>query len=367
MEIKMFNNTYSGKKILITGHTGFKGTWLSIWLKTLGAKLYGISREVLTEPSFYENTLHEKNFEREYFFDISNFERFNAVISEVKPDFIFHLAAQALVSVSYENPIDTISTNVFGTVNLLESLRKCNYNCVAVIITSDKVYKNIEITEGYKETDIIGGHDIYSGSKGAADILINSYFKTYFESNSKVKIVSARAGNVIGGGDWSRDRLIVDCIKAWRNNKDVILRSPYSTRPWQHVMEPLSGYLLLGDLASRDFFLGEPFNFGPNESSVITVKDLINKLGLKWFKKETKPFFKIQDSTLKEANLLQLDCKKALKELKWKSIIDINNLVDLTVDWYKNFYDGNNVEELTNKQILFYYELARSNDLLWTK
>lgn len=367
MEIEMFNQVYKNKKVLITGHTGFKGTWLSIWLKLLGANLYGISREVLTNPSFYEISSHKKNFKKEYFFDIADYVKLNNTIREIKPDFIFHLAAQSLVSVSYENPLETINSNVLGTANLLEVLRNLDENCVAVLITSDKVYKNIEKQSGYKEEDTIGGHDIYSGTKGAADILINSYYKTYFKANSKIKIVSARAGNVIGGGDWSRDRLIVDCIKSWVSNKKVLLRSPNATRPWQHVIEPLSGYLHLGSYAFKSKYLGEPFNFGPDSKSVITVLEIIKKLSNKWFNNENNDFFSIQKSDLKEANLLQLDCQKAYNKLGWKSIIDTGDLVNLTINWYKSFYENEDVEELSIKQILYYKELGIKNNQEWVK
>ena len=363
----MFNQVYKNKKVLITGHTGFKGTWLSIWLKLLGAHLYGISREVLTNPSFYEVSSLKKNFKKEYFFDIADYVKLNDTIREIKPDFIFHLAAQSLVSVSYENPLETIKSNVLGTGNLLEVLRNLDKNCVAVLITSDKVYRNIEKPSGYREEDIIGGHDIYSGTKGAADTLIHSYYKTFFSSNSKIKIVSARAGNVVGGGDWSRDRLIVDCITSWVKNKKVLLRSPNATRPWQHVIEPLSGYLHLGSYAFRSKYLGEPFNFGPDSKSVITVLELIKKLSNKWFNNDNNDFFSIQQSDLKEANLLQLDCEKAYNKLGWKSIIDTEDLVNLTINWYKSFYDKNDVEKLSIEQILYYKDLVIKNNLEWAK
>ena len=366
MEIEMFNNVYKNKKVLITGHTGFKGTWMSIWLNLLGAELYGVSREVLTVPSFYKISSHKKNFNKEYFFDIADYNKLNKAIKEVQPDFIFHLAAQSLVSVSYENPLDTVKSNVLGTANLLEVLRNLNNNCVAVLITSDKVYRNIEKQNGYKEDDTIGGHDIYSGTKGAADTLIHSYFKTYFSSNKNIRIVSARAGNVIGGGDWSRDRLIVDCIKSWANNKKVIIRSPNATRPWQHVIEPLSGYLHLGNYAYKSKYLGEPFNFGPDSKSVITVLELIKKLSNKWFDDEND-FFSVQKSDLKEANLLQLDCEKANIKLGWKSIIDIDDIVNLTVNWYKGYYNKEDVEKLSINQILHYRNIGLKNNLEWAK
>jgi len=367
MEIGMFNQVYKNKKVLITGHTGFKGTWLSIWLKLLGANLYGISREVLTNPSFYEVSSLKKNFKKEYFFDIADYVKLNDTVREIKPDFIFHLAAQSLVSVSYENPLETIKSNVLGTANLLEVLRNLDENCVAVLITSDKVYRNIEKLSGYREEDIIGGHDIYSGTKGAADTLIHSYYKTFFSSNSKIKIVSARAGNVVGGGDWSRDRLIVDCITSWVKNKKVLLRSPNATRPWQHVIEPLSGYLHLGSYAFRSKYLGEPFNFGPDSKSVVTVLELIKKLSNKWFNNDNNDFFSIQQSDLKEANLLQLDCEKAYNKLGWKSIIDTEDLVNLTIKWYKSFYDKNDMEKLSIEQILYYKDLGIKNNLEWAK
>ena len=241
----MFNNPYQNKKVLITGHTGFKGSWLTTWLLRLGATVVGISKDILTNPSMFE-ILGLKDKIRHHSFDIRALNLLKNTIQKEKPDFIFHLAAQAIVSVSYEDPVETITSNAIGTMNLLESLRKIDWGCTAVIITSDKCYDNVEREQGYKETDTLGGKDIYSGSKGAAELIIKSYLESFFLSfNHPVKVGIARAGNVIGGGDWAKDRIVVDSIKAWSKKRFVEIRSPKATRPWQHVLEPLSGYLVL--------------------------------------------------------------------------------------------------------------------------
>jgi CDP-glucose 4,6-dehydratase len=240
---EMFNEAYRKKKVLISGNTGFKGSWLTVWLAQLGAKVYGISNGVPTHPSLFE-TLNLRDYISYFEGDVRDLEFVKKVFQEVKPDFIFHLAAQPLVSISYVNPIETISTNVLGTAHVLDALRSLDHRCVGVIITSDKCYDNVEWAWGYRETDTLGGKDIYSGSKGAAELIVRSYYNSFFKATyPNIKVASARAGNVIGGGDWSQDRIIPDCIRAWSSNEVVKVRSPASTRPWQHVLEPLSGYL----------------------------------------------------------------------------------------------------------------------------
>ena len=280
----MFSDIYKGKKVLVTGHTGFKGTWLTTWLLSLDADVIGISKDIPTQPSMFEILGLEDKIQH-HNIDIRDISALSQVITDEKPDFVFHLAAQAIVSISYDEPLDTISSNVMGTTNLLESLRISNHQCTAIIITSDKAYDNVEQIWGYKENDPMGGKDIYSGSKGAAELIFKSYYHSFFKSEeSSVRLAVARAGNVIGGGDWAQDRIVVDCVEAWSEPKSVEIRSPGATRPWQHVLEPLSGYLNLGQALYNDRGLnGESFNFGPRAEQNHTVVELLKDLSEYWY------------------------------------------------------------------------------------
>jgi len=275
----LFANIYKDKKVIVTGHTGFKGSWLTSWLLKLGANVIGISNEIPTKPSMF-NEIGLENKIVHCLEDIRDLPKMIEIVSKERPDFLFHLAAQPIVSTSYENPIETISSNVMGTTNILEALRFSNHSCVAIIITSDKAYENIEQIWGYKEDDKMGGNDIYSASKGAAELIIKSYYQSFFKNNdSNVKLAIGRAGNVIGGGDWAKDRIVVDCMEAWSESNRVEIRSPEATRPWQHVLEPLSGYLNLGQvLYENDFFDGKAFNFGPRAEQNHTVEQLLTDL-----------------------------------------------------------------------------------------
>ena len=252
---------FSNKKVIITGHTGFKGSWLSLWMNMLGADLYGISLSVPTKPSHFE--FLDLNFKQDIRIDISKSKQIDKIINDIQPDFIFHLAAQPLVGKSYTDPLFTFSTNIMGTVSILDSLRKLKKECIAVIITSDKSYLNQEINRGYNENDKLGGNDPYSGSKGATELVIYSYFQSFFK-DSNIKIGVGRAGNVIGGGDWADNRIIPDAIKSLETKNKLIIRNPNATRPWQHVLEPLSGYIALAlDLKTSKINNGNVFNFGP--------------------------------------------------------------------------------------------------------
>ena len=366
----MFGNNYKNKKILITGNTGFKGSWLSIWLLKLGAKVYGISKDIPTEPSMFEE-LGLKTKIAHYEEDVRELESVKRIIEEVKPDFVFHLAAQPLVSVSYSNPVETISTNVLGTTNILEALKESNHNCIAVIITSDKCYNNVEWVWGYKETDTLGGKDIYSGSKGAAELIFKSYYNSFFKKDeSNVKLASTRAGNVIGGGDWAKDRIVPDCMQAWSNNEVVEIRSPNSTRPWQHVLEPLSGYLTLGQQLYKGKNLnGESFNFGPLSQYTHTVEKLLQDLSKYWNHQDISKAYKITDNIkFHEAGLLKLNCDKALFDLKWLPSLNYDQLIDFTGSWYYNFYrEQNNMFDFTLNQINRYEEIATEKVIQWTK
>ena len=326
---------YKNKKILITGHTGFKGSWLTLWLSKLGAKVYGISLNVPTKPSNFE-VLNLKKRCNTNKININNLIPLKKKILKIKPDFIFHLAAQSLVKMSYENPINTFKSNSIGTLNLLESLRYLKKKCIVVLVTSDKSYKNLELKRGYKENDILGGYDPYSASKASAEIIIQSYIHSYFKKNNKIRIGIARAGNVIGGGDWSPNRLIPDCIKSWSKNKKVNIRSPLSTRPWQHVLEAIGAYLILSaNLKKNKKLHGEVFNFGPSNLINKNVIQLVIKMSQFW----DKVSYRIREKRVfHEANLLKLNCKKAFKILNWKSVLSFNETTKMTTEWYREHY-----------------------------
>ncbi len=366
----MFDNIYKNKKILITGNTGFKGSWLTIWLLKLGANVYGIAKDIPTVPSMY-NELGIKNKITHYDNDVRDLDSVVRIIKEVKPDFLFHLAAQALVSVSYSDPIETITTNIIGTTNILEALKQSNHKCVGIIITSDKCYDNVEWEWGYKETDTLGGKDIYSGSKGAAELVFKSYYHSFFnQDESNVKVATSRAGNVIGGGDWAKDRIVPDCMRAWSKKEIVEIRSPNATRPWQHVLEPLSGYLLLGQqLYNGGYLNGESFNFGPMSKHIHTVEDILKEISKYWDIHDFSKAYKITDDIkFHEAGLLKLNCDKALFYLKWLPTLSHNQLMRFTGSWYFNFYkDQENMFDFTSNQIVEFEEIASIKEIEWTK
>jgi len=368
----MFHNVYRNKKILITGNTGFKGSWLTIWLLKLGAHVYGLSKDIPTKPSMFEEAGLEKRIEHRTQ-DIRDLVQLKESIDDIRPDFIFHLAAQPLVSVSYTEPSETISTNVMGTANILETLRSVNHECSGIIITSDKCYDNVEWAWGYRETDKLGGKDIYSGSKGAAELVIRSYYHSFFKkADSNVKIVTARAGNVIGGGDWAKDRIVPDCIRSWSNNEIVKIRSPNATRPWQHVLEPLSGYLALGQqIYECDDLNGESFNFGPLSQYSQSVKTLIEDLSEKWHGvgQERKAYGVAgkDNVTFHEAGLLKLNCDKAILVLRWVPALDYEKVIEFTGNWYLKFYkEKKNIFDLTLSQIDEYERIASDKAIQWT-
>ena len=291
------------------------------------------------------------------------------IISIEKPDFVFHLAAQPIVSQSYKDPFETISSNVIGTTNILEALKLSNHNCVAVLITSDKAYDNIEQLWGYKETDQLGGKDIYSGSKAAAELIIKSYYFSFFtDVKSNIRIGIGRAGNVIGGGDWAIDRIVVDCVKAWSENEVVKIRNPNATRPWQHVLEPLSGYLTLGQLLLENNDLhGEAFNFGPSIEQNFTVEELITDLSKYWDNvNQSEAFISSNSITFNESNLLKLNCEKASKILNWKMNLSYSENVRYTSEWYFDYYNSDiDMFEKTYSQINEYEDQAINNQFNW--
>ena len=366
----MFNNVYADKEILVTGHTGFKGSWLVTWLLKLNAKVIGISLNPPSEPSLFEvANLSEKIVDcRE---DIRNFKNIKSIVQDVKPDYIFHLAAQPIVKTSFEDPISTFNTNIIGTANILEAARELKKTCNLILITSDKCYSNNEWNWGYREIDILGGKDPYSASKACAELVISSMHNSFFEKGNSIRIASTRAGNVIGGGDWASNRIIPDAIKAWSKGKKVSIRNPQSTRPWQHVLEPISGYLRLGQLLKTNKKLsGESYNFGPKTDQVKTVLELLKNLGISWgYNNEDEMLDIYENNDFKEAGLLKLNCDKAMHDLNWYPILDFDQTINMTSSWYKNFYKTKNrdVFEFTDNQITDYTKLAINKKIPWTK
>ena len=345
---------FKGKKIFITGHTGFKGSWLAYILYLSGAKVAGYSLKPKNKfDNFYLLKLNKKI--QNYFGDVRDEKNLIKKIKNFKPDIIFHLAAQPLVKESYDSPKFTFSTNLLGTLNVLEAIREVKNIKSALIITSDKCYKNYEKKGGYSEEDELGGDDPYSASKAAAENIFHSYQKSFFKHKNKIGLVSVRAGNVIGGGDWSKDRIIPDLIKSIISNKKFTIRSPKSTRPWQNVFDLLNGYLILSiKIYGNNKFNGS-WNFGPNDSHV-TVKEVISKL-IKILKVNKKIFIKI-DKKIKETELLSLKTDKSKKYLKWKPKLSFNQNLKITGDWYLCYINSKvNIENISKKQVeSFFYD-----------
>ncbi|WP_261974104.1 CDP-glucose 4,6-dehydratase [Fusobacterium varium] len=350
--MKNFNNVYKGKRVLITGHTGFKGSWLSIWLKELGAEVIGYSLEPYTEKdNFVLSHLSEKIVDIRG--DIRDRKHLRKVFDKYQPEIVFHLAAQPLVRLSYDIPVETYETNLMGTINILEEIRNCENTKIGIMITTDKCYENKEQIWGYRENEAFGGYDPYSSSKGACEIAIQSWRKSFFNPKDYEKhgksIASVRAGNVIGGGDWAKDRIVPDCIRALEEGKDIEIRSPRSIRPWEHVLEPLSGYLLLGQKMMEDpTKYCEGWNFGPNLDAIVNVWEVAEKIVKNYGKGNLKD---ISDpNALHEAKLLLLDITKSRFELGWKPTLTIDKSIELTAEWYKR-YISEDVYQLCIEQI----------------
>ena len=334
----MFNNVYKGKTVLVTGHTGFKGSWLSIWLTMLGVNVVGYALEPYSERGNYKASHLEKHLYADVKGDVRDSEKLEETIAKYKPEIIFHLAAQALVRTAYDNPKYTYETNVIGSLNILEAVRKFDCIKTVVMITSDKCYENVEQIWGYKETDRMGGYDPYSSSKGCAELMISSYRNSYFNPKDYEKhgkaIASVRAGNVIGGGDWSDNRLVPDCIRFIEEGKDIEIRSPQATRPWEHVLEPLSGYLRVGQkLIEEPQKYSEGFNFGPPIECNKTVWEVVDYL-VKYYGKGRVVDVSSADK-VHENTLLSLDVTKAYRMLDWKAMLTFHEAIEFTVDWYK--------------------------------
>ena len=360
----MFNNFYKNKKVLITGHTGFKGSWIAKWLDLLGAKVIGYSLYEHKKPNHF-NSINIKKKIISIKGDIKNYDLLKKTIYRYKPEIIFHLAAQPIVSESFSNPKNTFDTNLSGMTNLMNILKDSSTVKSAVLITSDKAYKNDGRSFEYNENDILFGSDPYSASKSCAEIIASSYFRSFF-TKSHCKIGIARAGNVIGGGDWAENRIVPDLMRHWIKKKKAIIRNPRSTRPWQHVLEPLSGYLLIGKLLyEKNIINGEAFNFGPKKNNDILVKYLVKKFQKEWI--NSKIQIKKTKNKYKEEKLLNLCIKKSYKLLRWQPVLNINELVEFTVNWYQSWAKKVDCNKITENQILDYYNLAIKRKNFWIK
>lgn len=360
----MFGGVYRGKRVLVTGHTGFKGSWMTEWLLLLGAEVAGYSLQPDTVPSHFEIlTLSDRMLHVEG--DVRDRNKLSGFLQEFRPEVVFHLAAQPLVRLSYREPASTWETNVLGTVNVLEAIRACGSVKACVVVTSDKCYENREWPWGYRETEAMGGHDPYSASKGAAELVVASYRRSFFRGPDGCRVASGRAGNVIGGGDWSADRIVTDFVKAILADQPLSLRNPKSTRPWQHVLEPLSGYLDLGwrlQTPDGDRF-AEGWNFGPSEDSVVLVQDLARKLVHIWGRGEV--IVDTSGNHPHEAGLLKLDCSKARLEMGWQGVWNVDETARHVVAWYKEHSEGGDMILRTREQIESYCMEARQKNLRW--
>lgn len=349
----LFLKNYKNLKVLVTGSTGFKGAWLTNWLLLLGAKVIGVGLRPEKGSIIFKSLNLNKKI-NQYYIDIKNFNKINDLVKKEKPDIIFHLAAQSIVSLSYNNPLDTFGTNVIGSVNILESTR-LNKIPNLVYITSDKCYLNLDKRKSYKENDILGGFDNYSSSKASAELVFASYFRSYFKKDF-LSVASARAGNVIGGGDFKKDRIIPDVIKSLKRKNKIILRNPNATRPWQHVLEPLSGYLILGyKLINKKLKsdLIPSWNFGPYEKNCKQVKYIVKSVINEWGDKRKKILIR-KNKNFHESRLLSLNIDKAHKELLWRPKLSLDETIKLTVDWYKYYFLKKKAEEISNYQIDYY-------------
>ena len=367
MQASIFHSAYSGKRVLVTGHTGFKGAWLVEWLLELGAEVTGLALPPEAQGSLFDQLgLSARICHKEC--DIRDFSRVCAIIREGHFDMIFHLAAQSLVHVSYAQPLETYAVNVMGTVNLLEAVRQAGYPCGVLVLTSDKCYENREWIHSYREEDPLGGFDPYSSSKGAAELIVSAYRNSYFSSSRFVRLASARAGNVVGGGDWAESRIMPDCIRALQRGEPILVRNKASTRPWQHVLEPLSGYLVLGSKLLLDEESSpeeSAFNFGPPLSSNRTVLDLVQEVLKHWpgtWQEEESP------GGVHEAKLLNLASDKAFHLLRWQPVWNFSKTIEKTVTWYKMVFEHKALpSNLLVGQIEDYVSDAKERGIDWAR
>jgi len=343
---------WKGKKVYLTGHTGFKGSWLSLWLQNMGAEVKGYSLELNTEPTLFKKANVAEGMESE-FGDIRDLEQLSKSLVSFSPDILIHMAAQPLVRLSYLEPVDTYTTNVIGTVNVLEAARKCSNLKAIVSVTTDKCYENKEWEWGYRENEPMGGHDPYSSSKGCAELVTSAYRRSFFSSEGTASLASARAGNVIGGGDWAEDRLIPDILRAFEKSEPVVIRNPLSTRPWQHVLEPLSGYLIL----AQELFLNgdnfaEGWNFGPKDEDCKPVGWILDQMVKFWGNNASWTLD--ENNNPHEAGFLKLDCSKASNRLKWNPKWNLQLTLKSIVDWHQIYIDDGDLKKECLKNINTY-------------
>ena len=347
---------WQGKRVFLTGHTGFKGGWLSVWLSSMGAKVTGYALAPNTNPSFFEVVGLASLLQQNHIADIRDLSALKSAMEQANPDVLIHMAAQPLVRYSYENPVETFATNVMGTVNVLESARAINSIKAIVIVTTDKCYENQEWVWGYRENETLGGADPYSSSKACAELVTNAYRQSFFSGNgttSSAAVASARAGNVIGGGDWSQDRLIPDALAAFEAGKPLVLRNPLATRPWQHVLEPLSGYLVLAQaLFKNGGNFTSAWNFGPDDEGNQTVEQVIDRLSSQWG--NTVSWQQDPAAQPHEAHLLKLDCSKAHQQLRWVPRWKLVEATEKIVQWHKALQAGKDMKAITLEQIKQY-------------
>lgn len=367
-----FAGAFRGKRVFLTGHTGFKGSWMAEWLIQLGAEVVGYSHEIPAGTSLFRQLGLEQRMTH-IIGDVRDHAALNDAVAAARPDFVFHLAAQALVRYSYDHPIETFATNVMGTANLLDVLRGLGRPTACVVVTSDKCYDNREVLTGYREDDAFGGKDPYSASKGAAEIVAQSFLRSYFAAaDTPVRLATARAGNVIGGGDWAEDRIVPDCIRHLSKGEPIGVRNPAATRPWQHVLEALSGYLWLGAMLSgaattphvnRPSDVCEGFNFGPWVNANVPVGRLVEEVLKHW----PGQWMKVGDAQAKpEASLLGLSIDKAFHKLQWQPTMDFAENVEMTTNWYRNVVGGRvSATEQTDADIRSYIEKSREKAISW--
>jgi CDP-glucose 4,6-dehydratase len=364
----MYKSYYKGKRVLVTGHTGFKGAWLSLWLKKLDSEVWGVSLPPPTNPNLHE-IVQKHAFSGEVECDIRNLDRLSGVVAQIRPQLVFHLAAQPIVRRSYAEPLETFQTNAIGTAHLLESVRRAELPCPVIVITSDKCYENREWDFAYRETDALGGHDVYSMSKAAAELVAQSWNKSFFVPNPKLgAVVTVRAGNVIGGGDYAQDRIVPDCVRALIEKKSILVRNPSAVRPWQHVLECLSGYLWLAarlGLEGKNSRVASPFNFGPEPSARQPVRRLVEGILQSWSGEWTDGS---SGTGPHEAVLLSLSIEKAGALLGWYPAWDFKEAVQRTMAWYRQRHHDKNPKmlEFSLTQIDDYTQAAQSKNLEWS-
>jgi CDP-glucose 4,6-dehydratase len=367
MPYTQFESFFKDKTVLVTGHTGFIGSWLTLWLQLLGSNIVGLSLDVPTKPSLFQSLNLKKKIHHN-FGDINEIQTLKVLLDKYRPEIIFHLAAQPLVKQSYETPLSTLQTNIMGTANLLESVRDCNSVKTCIMMTSDKCYRNSESFNAYVEDDPLGGNDPYSASKGAAEIIINSYKKSFFDGNDKsqAKISTIRAGNVIGGGDWSSNRIIPDCVQNFSQQKPVKIRQPTAIRPFQYVLEPISGMLYLANKMWNDNSFDESWNIGPllNDAPPLTISKIVEKVIKNWGDASWEDIS--TQNSFKESNTLLLNSKKIQNKLNWIPVFNIDKTISETISWYKEYYhQSDEIESYSKNCIEYYVKQAKNMKIKW--